>query len=137
MRYERGLGLEKTKYYKYLFLIGAIWNWAVAIILFLVSIFMVDLAASIFGMAIPPSFIWFHIVVCIIFIFGIGYYIVGRDLTKNRGIVILGVLEKYLFFTAFLIYFLLGDINILPILLTIVDVIFSCLFLEFLINYKS
>ncbi len=129
--------LDKRKYYRYLFIIGAIWNWIVAISLFSVSIFMLDFVTTLFGMAVPPSLIWFHVIVALIFVFGIGYYIVGRDLSKNHGLVLIGALEKFLFFVILLIYFFLGDINILVLLLTGVDFIFGCLFVEFLINYNK
>ncbi|MFX1298933.1 MAG: hypothetical protein ACFFD2_29255, partial [Promethearchaeota archaeon] len=129
--------MEREKYYKYLFIIGAIWNWMVAISLFLMSIFMLELTASIFGIVVPPSLVWFHIVVGLIFLFGIGYYIVGRDISKNRGIVIIGSIEKFLFFIILLIYFFLGHLNIFAVLLVIVDFGFGCLFLEFLINNQN
>ncbi|MFX1299028.1 MAG: hypothetical protein ACFFD2_29740 [Promethearchaeota archaeon] len=126
--------MDKEKYYKYLFYIGAIWNWIVAISLLFASLLFLDLIANFFGILIPPSLIWFHIVVGIIFLFGIGYYIVAKDLTKNRGVVILGSIEKFLFFGVILLYYLLGDVNIFAILLVAVDFIFGCLYFEFLVN---
>ncbi|NVM27243.1 MAG: hypothetical protein HWN65_00265 [Candidatus Helarchaeota archaeon] len=129
--------MDREKYYKHLFLIGAIWNWIVAISLLLLSIFMLDVAALIFEMAIPPSLIWFHVVVGIVFIFGVGYYLISRDLNKNHGIVVLGVFEKYFFFLTLLVYFILGDINIYAVLFGAVDFVFGCLFIEFLIKFKN
>ncbi len=131
------INLEKKKYYEYLFLIGAIWNWFVAISLFLMSIFMLDFTAALFEMEIPPSLVWFHVVVGVVFIFGFGYYLVSRDLGKNHGVVILGILEKFMFFIVLLIYFFLGDFNFFAVLLVAVDFVFGCLYLEFLINYKK
>ncbi|HUX98506.1 MAG TPA: hypothetical protein VMV49_03015 [Candidatus Deferrimicrobium sp.] len=131
------IDLDKTRYYRKLFLIGAIWNWFVAILLLLISLFMIDLAASLLGMEIPPSLIWIHLIIGLIFAYGVGYYIIARDLTKNHGLVIIGIMEKYLFFIIFLIYYIFGDININAVLLVVPDFIFGCLYLEFIFDYKK
>ncbi len=129
--------MEKIKFYRYLFLLSAIWNWVVALSLFFASIFILDIAAPIFGMEIPPSLVWFHVVLVLIFLFGVGFYLVSRDLTQNHAVVVIGILEKFSFFIALLIYFILGAINFLAFTLVIVDFVFGCLFLEFLINFSK
>jgi len=98
---------------------------------------MIDLAASLLGMEIPPSLIWIHLIIGLIFAYGVGYYIIARDLTKNHGLVIIGIMEKYLFFIIFLIYYIFGDININAVLLVVPDFIFGCLYLEFIFDYKK
>ena len=108
-----------------------------ALSLFLASIFALDLTAALFEMAIPPSLCWFHVVAGIIFLFGVGYYIIWRDLSQNRGLVVLGVIEKFFFFAIILIYHLLGHFNFLAVLLVIVDAVFGGLYLEFLVNYRE
>ena len=131
------MNLEKDKYYRYMFLIAAIWNFFVGMSLFLASVFLIDIIAPLFEMAIPPSLVWFHVVSGMVFFFGVGYYIVSRDISQNHGLVILGIIEKFFFFFAIVIYYFLGAYNFNAVLLVIVDLVFGCLFLEFLINYKK
>jgi hypothetical protein len=127
--------LEKKRYYKYLFLSGAIWNIFVAISCILASIYLLDIS-SLFGMKKPPNLMWFHLYFGYVFIFGIGFYYVSKDINKNHVVVLLGILEKLLVFVASLIYFILADINSIAISLVFIDLIYACLFIEFLINYE-
>jgi hypothetical protein len=128
--------LIKKDYYRYMFLIGAIWNWIVGLIFILVSPFAVTLF-PLFEMAVPPSLIFYHAFFGFVVVFGIGYYLVSRDINNNHAVVILGVFGKFFVFVLFVIYFILGDYNFAPVLFVIVDFIFGCLFLEFLINFKK
>ncbi|MFX1469846.1 MAG: hypothetical protein ACFFB8_14415 [Promethearchaeota archaeon] len=128
--------MERKKYYKYVFLIGAIWNLLVGLIFILTSP-LVDSLVPMFGMEVPPSLIFYHSFFGIVTVFGIGFYLVARDITKNHGIVVLGAITKIYVFILYLIYFVLGYSNFLPILFVIVDLIFACLFVEFLINFKK
>lgn len=128
--------MEKKNYYKYLFLIGAIWNLVLGLMFIALSPFADSLFPT-FGMEVPPSLIFCHGYFGIAFIFGIGYYLVARDINKNHGIVILGVLGKFYVVILFLIYFILGYTNFLPVALGIGDLIFACLFVEFLISFKK
>lgn len=129
--------MKKSVYYKLLFQISAIWNWIVAMLLLILSIFALNFTATLFGMAIPPSLIWFHTIAGLIFVFGVGYFIISQDLDKNWGLVLVGALEKFLFFFILLLYLLWGDINSFVFLLTGVDLVLGCLYLEFLLNYNK
>ena len=128
--------MDKNKYYKWLFLTGAVWNIAVGLLCIIVTIFLLDFAVPIFGMDIPPSLIWLHFYFGFVAIFGIGYYLVYRDINKNHGIVILGIMEKFLVFIIAIIYFILGDINLISLLLVSIDLLYGGLFLEFLLHFK-
>ncbi|MHA1378895.1 MAG: hypothetical protein ACTSRG_10985 [Candidatus Helarchaeota archaeon] len=128
--------MEKEKYYNFLFLSGAVWNFVVAFLCLIASIFIIDLS-SLFGMQVPPSLFWYHLYFGFVFIFGLGYYLVSQDLRKNHGIVIMGIMEKYMVFIVALFYFILGHINILALFLVLIDLIYGCLFVEFLINYNK
>lgn len=126
--------MDKAKYYKYLFIIGAIFNWTVSSTLLVVSIYFHDIFA-LFGTSTPPTLFFLHSLLGLIFIYGIGYFIVGLDIDKNRGCVWLGVLSKLTFFTFCVIYFLIRDLELIIVLLGSLDFIFACLFIEFLINH--
>ena len=128
--------MEKKKYYKNMFLIAAIWNWLVGFTCLILSLVAPD-SILLFGVEMPPSLSFLQILFILISIFGIGFYIVHRDIDSNHGIVQMSVVEKVSFFIVFLIYFIIGDVNVLVLLLVIVDLIFGILFIEFLFNFKN
>jgi len=128
--------MDKNKYYKYLFLLAAIWNWIVTIS-FLILSFVAPDVLSLFGVEIPPSLAFLQMLFILIGIFGVGFFIIYLDIESNHGIVQMSVLEKLSFFVVFLIYFIIGDVGILVLMLIIVDLIFGLLFIEFLLNFKK
>jgi len=128
--------LEKNQYYKLLFLIGAIWNWGAGAIFLILTIFIPS-SIELFGAKIPPTFIWFHIIIALVLLFGLFFFMTSRNLEKYHDIVIFFVIEKFIFFFIPLIYFLVGDINFLALTIFIVDLIFGCLYLEFWLKFAS
>ena len=128
--------MDKKKYYKKLFLSAAIWNWIVGLTLLMLS-FINPNILPLFGVETPPSLVFMQILFILVIVFGIGLFIVYQDLDKNKGIVIMSIIEKVSFFVVFLIYFILGDVNFLVLLLNFIDLIFGILFIEFIINTKS
>ena len=129
--------MEKNKYYKNMFLIAALWNWMIGIIFFLLTIFMLPTLAAQYDLEIPPSLIFIHGFLGVVFVIGIGFFLVSRDITKNHGIVQMCVVEKFLVFILFLAYFFIGAYNFLLVIPTIIDLLFGILFLEFLKNFKK
>ncbi len=129
--------MERKKYYKYMFLSGAIWNLAVGIIFFLGTIFMLSYLASNYDLKIPPSLVFVHGFLMLVFIVGIGLFVVSTEVTKYRNIVIMFILEKFLAFIIFIAYFIKGDYNFLLVIPVIIDLIYGCLFLEYFINVKK
>ena len=127
--------MNKENYYKYLFLIGALFNWVVSSSFLVISILVPDIF-NIFGSSKPPTLFFLHSLLGLIFVYGIGYFIVFLDINKNRGCVWLGVISKLTFFTFCVIYFLLGDLGIIIVALGSLDFIFACFFIEFLINHQ-
>ncbi|MFX0064200.1 MAG: hypothetical protein ACFFC7_18665 [Candidatus Hermodarchaeota archaeon] len=128
--------MERRDYYRYLFLIGAIWNWLIGVIFIVASIFLTDVY-TMFGTQEPLSLVWFHIFFIFVIIFGIGYFWVGQDIDKNHGIVKMGIIAKLSVVVVFFYYVLIGDFNLLAMGPPIVDLIFAILFLEFLINFNK
>lgn len=126
--------MDKDKYYKYLFIIGAIFNWTISFTFLVVSILVSDVF-HLFGTSRPSTLFFLHSLLGLIFVYGIGYFIVGLDIDKNRGCVWLGVISKLTFFSFCVIYFLLGDLELVIVVLGSLDFIFACFFIEFLINH--
>ena len=128
--------MNKRRYYKYLFIFGGLYNLIVSTSFIITSIFLVSMFSA-YGVVVPPSMIWLQSALFLIIVFGIGYFIVSKDITKNHGIVIIGIIAKLGIFSIFLIYFIKVDLGILVLLLASVDIAFPILFIEFLLNFKK
>ncbi|MBD3160225.1 MAG: hypothetical protein GF309_15715 [Candidatus Lokiarchaeota archaeon] len=128
--------MNKENYYRWLFTIGAVFNWFMAVSFLVGSVAIPDIFV-LFGTANPPTLFFLHALLGLIFVYGIGYFIVGQDIHKNRGIVWLGVLSKLSFFGSCVIYFLLGDLTFMIVAFGSFDFFFAVLFLEFIINYEK
>ncbi|MFX0103520.1 MAG: hypothetical protein ACFFCS_28420, partial [Candidatus Hodarchaeota archaeon] len=85
----------------------------------------------------PYTLLFYHSMVALIIAFGLGYYLVSRDIGKNAGIVIIGALAKFIFFLETLIYFFIGDVNFNFLMIGLGDLFFVVLFIEFLMNKKK
>ncbi|TFG09713.1 hypothetical protein EU538_04145 [Candidatus Thorarchaeota archaeon] len=127
--------MNKESYYEWLFKVGAVFNWIMAVSFLVGSVAVADIFA-LFGTTDPPTLFFLHALLGLIFVYGIGYYMVGQDITKNRGIVWLGVLSKLTFFAFCVIYFLLGDLSLIIVVFGSFDFFFACLFLEYIVNYE-
>lgn len=127
--------MDKKKYYKIMFFSAAIWNWLIGLTFLILSLITPNIL-SLFGVEIPPSLVFMQMLFILVIIFGIGFFIVYLDFEQNQGIIKMSVFEKVSFFIVFFIYFILGDVNYLVLLPTIIDLLFGILFIEFLINVK-
>lgn len=125
--------MPKKDYYRKMFLIGAIWNW-VATSTF---IFGYKILFPLFGMQLPvyPTFFLMFLGLC--FVFGIGYYWVSKDLTKNHGIVKMGIIGKLIVFVGLTWAGVTGQVHFILIGPGIVDLVFAILYIEFLMTYKK
>jgi len=120
------------KFYKRMFLIGAIWN-------IVGGALVVALTKWIFSTASlnppnPPAY--YQSWIALFVTFGIGYYMVYRNMSANKNIVILGIIGKLAFSVIFIcnMIFLRGQIPLLFIIPVIGDLVFVVLFWMFL-NY--
>ncbi len=127
MRTEKG---QDMKRYRTLFYLGAFYNFAVALLAFAFSGHIFPML----GMELPADPMWFELFLGAVFVFGIGYYWVGRDPEGNRGLAALGVVGKVLVFLVLSIYFWAEQIPAAIWLLGVGDAVFAALFLEFLLQ---
>ena len=125
--------MPKQDYYKKMFFVGAIWNWAATS----TFIFGYKILFPLFGMELPgyPVFLMMFLGLC--FVFGIGYYWVSRDLTKNHGIVKMGIIGKLIVFVGLSWAGITGQVHFILVGPGIVDLVFAILFIEFLNTYKN
>ena len=122
--------LDKKKYYMYMLIIGAIWNIIISLLIFLGS-FFANPGLNELGI------VYYQMFSMVVLLFGIGYYLVGRDLDNNHAIISLGVIGKILVFVFMLIYYILGVVDAISLFIGIIDFIFGILFIEFLINFTK
>jgi hypothetical protein len=83
------------------------------------------------------DFIWPRLAGGLIFMFGIGYWIVSQNLDRNRGIIGIGAAGKLLVVLVLLIYWFKGTIGFWGFAPSIVDLIFAVLFIRFLLRFPA
>jgi hypothetical protein len=128
-------GDASTRYYRRLFLAAAMWNMLAAFSLILLS-FNSTFRSEV-GFPASPDAICSQLLGSCLFAFGLGYYWLSRDLSRNRDLVTLGVIGKPLVFVVFFGHALARDIPPLMVLPSTVDLLFGVLFLEFLVRTRG
>jgi hypothetical protein len=90
------------------------------------------------GMGFPgsPDTLSLQLLAACLFVFGLGYYWVSGDLSRNRDLVKLGVIGKPLVFLVFVGHALAREIPVLLVAPSVVDLLFGALFLEFLLRTR-
>lgn len=125
-------------FYRRLFLLSALWNVipGLAGLLFYQSQFEL-----LFGIKpITGDFhqaLLFRSFMITVILFGIGYYIVSRELTLNRGIVWLGGLGKVICFVIFTVCFFIGKATLIAFMIFLGDFIWAILFALFLYQTRD
>jgi hypothetical protein len=119
-----------------MFLAAAIWNWLLAtgfLILWRIDInyFLI------FDLDIPNTMLWFDSFMGMVFVFGIGFYLVSKNMKENHGLILMACFEKFVVFTIPLIWFFLEQASIWVVLFVSIDLIFGLLFIEDLITIRK
>ena len=83
-----------------------------------------------FGLEIPNSMLWFDSFMGLVFVFGIGFYIVSRNLKENHGLIVMACFEKTTVFIIPTLWFLFGQASIWVVLVAAGDLLFGLLFME-------
>jgi len=125
---------KKEPYYKALFLIAAIYD----TLLGFIFLFFYKIIYEILNIPLPqyPSYI--SLSAAFVFVIGLGYYLVYRNLYANRDLVKIGAIYKLAYFLVVTYYFFFGILpHILFLVFGIIDFIFLILFLEFLSSTKN
>ena len=116
--------------YKRLFVFAALYN---LILGFIHLVFYSQIAAMI-GMPahLSESNVFSQMAILLAMVFGVGYYMVSKDLYGHMGIVHLGILGKLVVFLLFLYHLIVSDLPVPFFLIGVGDLIFALLFLKFL-----
>ena len=115
---------------------AALWNWALAIGFLLLSRIDINLFLA-FGLDIPNTLLWFDSFMGLVFVFGIGFYIVSTNVKENHGLILMACFEKPIVFIIPLIWFFLGQASIWVVGFVTGDLIFGLLFMEDLMAIKK
>lgn len=127
----------KEKYAK-MFFIGSLWNMFFAGLALVLPNFGKKLCFGFGKAAVNDSLEAFYkLTWALVFVYGIGYYIVSRNPEKNRGIVWMGILGKLGFFYNCARYFLKKAISPILFLGGFGDFLFSILFSNFLLKTRK
>ena len=125
----------RARFYRLLFLAAAAWNMlSAAAVLFLLTSLKFR---SEMGYPGQVDTISLQLLATCLFVFGVGYYWVSRDLARNRDLVKLGVIGKPLVFLIFLAHALSREIPASLVAPSVVDLLFGVLFLEFLVRTRG
>jgi hypothetical protein len=120
--------MTRPTYYKRMFYAAAIFNWLAAAAtlakIALPSLIPIDSPFDPFGGQV------FALMVAV---YGYAYFLVGRDPTRNDGIVRMGIVGKLFIFVLFLAHAIGGTFPFALMIPAFGDVIFAFLFLEFLL----
>ncbi|MFZ5449939.1 MAG: hypothetical protein ACOZFS_15010 [Thermodesulfobacteriota bacterium] len=122
-------------FYKKMFLVGALWNVAGGVLI-------VRYTGWIFATAQlspPEPWVYYYSWIALFVTFGIGYYLVFRDMYGNKNLVILGVIGKLSFSIIFIAGMLFGPgkIPFFFLIPVIGDLVFVVLFARFLAFAKQ
>jgi len=133
--------MNKAVYYKIMFIIAGVSNIVLAFIFALLFYLLDDL--SFFGV-VPDGqlksgqvYLWlgsFAILVCI---FGFMYILVGMDIRRNHLVISGGLIWKFAYFILVLIAFIIDRCGWPILAVSIANLVFASLFIEFFVNYKK
>jgi hypothetical protein len=121
-----------------MFFVGALWNIGIG----LSGLFFYDFSMKmLFGdQAVTGNLltlIFFRFFMIAVIIFGVGYYVVSRDLNANRVVVSMGLAAKLIIFFTFVYYYFMGQAGWLSVFGCSGDFAFSILFMVFLYQTKE
>jgi hypothetical protein len=95
-------------------------------------------AWELFGMAVPPSLFFFHMMMGFIFILGIGYIVIFRNINENRALAILGgVVGRLMVFGGSAITVSLGQAKPILLVMTTIDLLLAILAIGLLYSVRK
>jgi hypothetical protein len=119
--------------WKYVFLSKAVINWVESVGLLFGDQWIRQLV-NLKPLTNPE---YLHMFIVLIFIFGIGYWWVGNDLSSNRDIVKLGIFAQSSVVLVLAYHTAIGNLHPLYLIPGVIDLIFSILFGLFLYSYTQ
>ncbi len=123
--------MQSSITWKYVFLSKAAINWVESVVL----LFADPWIREFLGMKPLTNPEYSQMFLALVFIIGIGYWWVGKDISRNHNIVKLGIYAQFSVFTVLAYQALVGNIHPLYISPGVIDLVFAILFILFLYSY--
>jgi len=125
-------------FYKRMFFVGGLWNVAGGVIIVLLTKWL--FARQELPLPQPP--LYYYAWIALFITFGIGYFMIWRDMYSNKNIVILGIIGKLAFAAVFIWNFLAyrGQVPtffLIPVVGDLVLVVLYWMFLKFAQGRKA
>ncbi len=116
--------------YQRLFFVAALYN----LVLGFVFLVLFSRLMALFGMPTPPRelAVFHQMGILLAMVFGLGYYMVSRDLHAHKGVVLLGIIGKIIVFFLFSYHLLFSGLHFMVFLIGAGDLAFALLFCKFL-----
>jgi hypothetical protein len=125
---------KREGYYKGLFLTAAIYDF----ILGIAFLFFYKFLFALFNIALPENPAYLSLSAAFVFVIGIGYYLIYKNIHANRDLAKLGAIYKLAYAAIAFYYFFLGLVpHFIFAILGIIDLAFMFLFIEFLNHTKK
>ena len=121
--------MDRKRYYRWLFLIAAIYDIGLGIIF----TFFYKPVFSLLGIPLPEFSGYISLIGVFLCVLGIGYYYLYKgDLVKNRDLIKVGILYKFAYSGVAFYYLIIGTIPhlIFVWVFGVLDLIFGFLFIE-------
>ena len=117
--------------YRKMFLVAAAYN----LVLGFAFLVFFSRLMTLLGMPVPlrESNVFTQMAILLAMAYGVGYYMVSRDLYGQKGIVLLGIIGKSIVFILFVYHFVLSDLHLAIFLIGVGDLVFVLLFWKFLL----
>jgi len=128
---------EGNRAWSYMFLGAALFNYAIGFPLVLARHWTFDLSYVVTVGRDPMALLLWADFGFLVILIGFGYHIISRDVTRNRGIVILGIIAKLFDVVNFTTQFLLGLAKPIVLIPASIDGLFVLAFLMFLFKVPS
>ena len=125
--------MKNSMPWKYLFLSKAVINWTE----FVGLLFGDQWIRELLNLKPLTNPEYLHMFIVLIFIFGIGYWWVGNDLSSNRDLVKLGICAQSLVFPVLVYHTAIGNLHPLYLIPGVIDQVYSILFGLFLYSYNG
>ncbi|MBN2157259.1 MAG: hypothetical protein JW776_14535 [Candidatus Lokiarchaeota archaeon] len=129
--------MNKKRYYKILFLSGAVWNLAVGTIFMVITIVAFNFGITLFNMTPPDSKVFIQGFLILVFAIGIGLLAVSFNPQQYYWMIFMFAFEKYAINIVVFVHYFMGEFNFLFVAMILVDLVYGILFTEFLIRYRK
>ena len=125
--------LKNEKYYRNLFLIAALYDFILGLVFF---VFLPFFFENIFKIPDPNYPGFYQAAAAFVFVMGVGFYFVYRNLYRNNDIVKLGIVFKLVYAALAFYYVFVQNMPVIFSIFGAIDLIFIAFFISYLRAYS-